>query len=243
MLSAISGDCLVWASIIVLLPRRKLHPREFGSNALSNSASSPSPVVLKTRPPCSASSGSTTSRRIEGRRSAVPSPQLIRRSSGRSPGTIVQRLAILRPAEFLYAANFFCSLPAVACSALVDAQRAADLPIAFALGLHVGDLLVLRRVGSCACRAVRSYTCGSSSAAAHARRCIGMHASYTFLKWNRQRTAAAAAGCGHPIVIQGTIFNQAWIVINSRPADYRRCQVVLCVIAGADSFSVTLRRS
>ena len=37
-----------------------------------NSASSPSPVVLKTRPPCSAISGSTTSRRSARSRASVP---------------------------------------------------------------------------------------------------------------------------------------------------------------------------
>jgi hypothetical protein len=123
------------------------------------------------------------------------------------------------------------------------AQLAADLPIAFVLGVHVGDLLILGRVGSCACPRCQVIHVRFEQRSS-ARTPLHRHArKYTFLKWNRQRTAAAAAGCGHPIVIQGTIFNQAWIVINSRPADYRRCQVVLCVIAGADSFSVTLRRS
>jgi hypothetical protein len=133
MLSAISGDCLVWASIIVLLPRRNLshlYPRGFQeqrtrklreqpiAGGLENAAA----MLSQQRIDHIASHG----RKAVGR----PSPQLIRRRP--VPRHHCAALGDPPSCGIPVRCKFFRSLPAVACSALVDAQRAADLPIAFA---------------------------------------------------------------------------------------------------------------
>jgi hypothetical protein len=103
------------------------------------------------------------------------------------------RSSVLR--NFCTLQIFSAAFPRLRAAPSSIAQLAADLPIAFALGLHVGDLLILRRVGSCACppRQVIHVRLEQRSSA---RTPLHRHArKYTFLKWNRQRTAAAAAGC------------------------------------------------